>query len=135
MQKLWRSAAVLVVGVAIGVGLALLIKNLRTSESDRVEEAATSYLQAFADNDPASLCASISPLGRTALQLNSQTCEQSAKTAIAALPKGDRDALHNAEITSVSVSGNNGSVKFTPKLAGRDDMKLVKLRDVWFVNP
>lgn len=135
MQKLWRNAAVLIVSVAVGVGLALAVKSLRTSESDRVEEAATAYLQAFAQNDPASLCASISPLGRTALQLNSQTCEGNAKTAIAALPKGERDALRDAEITSVTVSGDNSTVKFTPKLAGRDDMKLVKLRDVWFVNP
>src|SRR4051794_37704101 len=106
MRRARNILITLVIGVAIGVGIGLLVKSLGSSESDKVSDAATGYLQAFADNAPAALCAHISPLARTRLQLNSQTCEQSAKTAIAQLPNAQRDALRNAEVTDVVVAGN-----------------------------
>src|SRR3954470_24950230 len=98
MRRVPNILITLVIGVALGVGIGLLVKSLGSSESDKVSDAATGYLQAFADDDPAALCAHITPLARTRLQFNAQTCEQSAKTALAQLPKAQRDALRNAEI-------------------------------------
>lgn len=134
MRKLWRSAAVLIVGVAVGVGIALLVKSLRTSESDRVKETATVYLQAFATNNAAGLCSEISPAGRAQLQVNAISCEQAASATIARVPKADREALREPQVTVVSIDGNRAAVRFSPKLGGRGDMQLIKLGDQWLVN-
>jgi hypothetical protein len=134
MQKLWRSAAILVVGVGIGVGIALLVRGLRDSESDHVQETAEAYLHAFAADDPAALCANISPLGRAQLQFNATSCEQAAGSTIARVPKAEREALREPQITVVSINGNRAAVRFSPKLAGRGDMQLIKLADQWLVN-
>jgi hypothetical protein len=90
------------VGVAIGVLIAwaLNVNGWRDSESDHVREAATVYLQAFADDDPAA----------------------------------QRDALKDPEVTVVSIADNRAAVRYTPKLAGRGDMQLIKLRGQWLVN-
>ena len=45
-----------------------------------------------------------------------------------------RLALRAPEITVVSVNDNRAAVRFSPKLCGRDDMQLIKLRDQWLVN-
>src|SRR4051794_40050149 len=137
MLKRWRTELIaLVVGVALGVGLgiALGVGPFGTSESDRARDAAAGYLLAFADDDPASLCAHISPLGRARLQFNARSCEQSAQTAITQLPKAQRTALADAKVTAVSLNGARGTAHFTPKLAGREDMQLVKVGGQWLVN-
>lgn len=134
MRRLGIPILVLVVGVAVGVGIGLLVKSLETSESDRVSEAATAYLQAFGNNDPGALCASISPLGRAQLQFSASSCEQAASSTIARVPKAERDGLREPEVTVVSVNGNRAAVRFSPKLGGRSDMQLIKLADQWLVN-
>ena len=124
------------VGVAIGVLIAwaLNVNGWRDSESDHVREAAKVYLQAFADDDPAAVCANVSPLGRTQLQFSARSCEDSAQSAIAQIPKPQRDALKDPDVTVVSIASNRASVRYTPKLAGRGDMQLIKLRGQWLVN-
>src|SRR5207244_796905 len=100
-----------------------------TSESDRVSETATAYLQAFANNDRAALCTYVSPLGRTQLG-----CGQGGSIQAVKLTAAEREALQHPQVTVVSVNGNNATVRFSPKLAGRGDMALIKLRDQWYVN-
>jgi hypothetical protein len=136
MLKRWRAELVaLVLGLGIGVGIALALGVGRgESEPDRVRDAATAYLQAFADDDPTALCQHISPLGRARLQFGAQSCDASAQTSIARLPKGQRDALHDPKIAVVSVSANKAAVRFAPKLSGRGDMQLVKVGGQWLVN-
>jgi hypothetical protein len=136
LRRLPKELLFLPVGLAIGVlaGYLLNVNGWRDSESDHVREAATAYLQAFADDDPAAVCANISPLARTQLQLNAKTCEDSAKSSIAQLPAAQRAALKNPQITVVSVANDRAAVKFTPKLGQRGEMQLIKLRDQWLVN-
>src|SRR4051794_10429017 len=136
LRRLPKELLFLPVGLAIGVlaGYLLNVNGWRDSESDHVREAATAYLQAFANDDPAAVCANISPLGRTQLQFSSKSCEDSAKSSIAQLPKAQRAALKDPQVTVVSVANNRAAVKFTPPLGKRGDMQLIKLRDQWLVN-
>src|SRR4051812_37599567 len=139
MLRRWRTELIaLVVGIAIGVGAGVLLGlgpfDRTPSEPDRARDAATAYLQAFADDDPGALCAHISPLGRARLQFNARSCEQSAQTAITQLPQAQRDALRDAKVTAVAISGTRGTAHFTPKLSGRNDMQLVKVGEQWLVN-
>jgi hypothetical protein len=124
------------VGVAIGVLIAwaLNVNGWRDSEEDHVRETAKVYLQAFANNDPGAVCANISPLGRAQLQFSARSCEDSAKSAIAQVPKAQRAALKDPQVDVVSIANNRASVRYSPKLAGRSDMQLIKLRGQWLVN-
>jgi len=137
LRRLPKELLFLPVGIAIGVlaGYLLNVNGWRDSEQDHVKEAATAYLQAFADNDAAALCATISPLGRATLQTGARSCEDSAHSAIAQVPKAQREALKAPQVTVVSVNGRRAAVKMTPKLGGRGDMQLIKLADQWLVNP
>jgi hypothetical protein len=136
LKRLPKELLFLPVGIAVGVliGYLLNVNGWRSSESDHVREAATAYLRSFADDDPAALCANISPLGRTQLQFSARSCEDSAKSAMAQIPKAQRAAMKDPDVDVVSVGDNRASVRYSPKLAGRGDMQLIKLRGQWLVN-
>src|SRR4051794_19500826 len=135
MLKRWRAELIaLVVSVAVGAGIALALGVGRDAEPGRVQDAATGYLKAFADDDPAALCAHISPVSRARLQFGAQSCEAAAGTSIKQLPANQRDALRDPQVTVVSVNGTKATVRFAPKLAGRGDMQLVRIGDAWLVN-
>jgi hypothetical protein len=136
LKRLPKELLFLPVGIAVGIlaGYLLNVNGWRSSEADHVREAATAYLQSFANDDPAALCASISPLGRTQLQFSARSCEDSAKSAMAQIPKAQREALKDPDISVVSVANDRAAVRYSPKLAGRGDMQLIKLRGQWLVN-
>lgn len=136
MLRRWRAEIIaFAVAIGLGVGVALIFGVGRTSEEDKVREAATSYLAAFADNDPVALCSAISPVARVQLEFSSTDCATSAKTAIAKVPAKERAALRNPSITVKSVGDAEAQVTFSPKLSGTGDMHLVKRDEAWFVNP
>jgi hypothetical protein len=139
MLKRWRAEIIaLVVAVGIGVGIGLVLHVGRSSESDKVSAAATSYLNAFANDDPKGLCADLSPAVQARMKaaqvFGAGSCEDSARTSILGTPARERAALKNATITVVSVSGDKASVRFSPKLKGSDQMQLVKIGESWLVN-
>ena len=136
MLRRWRAELIaFAVAIALGVGVALVLGVGRTSEQDKVKDAASAYLAAFADNDPVALCSAISPVARVQLEFSSTDCATSARTAIAKVPAKDRAALRDPSITVASVSDAEARVQFSPKLSGTGDMHLVKRNDTWFVNP
>ena len=136
MLRRWRTELIaFAVAIALGVGVALVFGIGRTSEEDKVHDAAAAYLAAFADSDPVALCGTISPVARVQLELSSSDCATTAKTAITKVPAKTRAAFRDPAITVQSVDAKNATVKFSPKLDGRDDMHLVKRGDTWFVNP
>ena|ERR1700754_551408 len=139
MLKRWRvEIFALVVAIAIGVGLGLILGVGRASESDKVSDAATSYLQAFANNDPTSLCADLSPTIQARMKagqvFGGSSCEETARTSIGQIPANQRAALKNPKITAVSIDGDTASVTFSPKLKDSSQMQLVKVGDNWLVN-
>src|SRR6201991_3693334 len=139
MLKRWRvEIFALVVAIAIGVGLGLILGVGRASESDKVTDAATSYLQAFANNDPAGLCAELSPTVLARMKagqvFGGGSCEETARKSIGQVPANQRAALKAPKITAVSIDGDKASVSFAPKLNGSNEMQLVKVGDNWLVN-
>jgi hypothetical protein len=139
MLKRWRvEIFALVVAIAIGVGLGLILGVGRSSESDKVSDAAASYLQAFANNDPKGLCADLSPTVQARMKaaqvFGAGSCEDTARTSIVGTPAKERAALKNAKVTVVSVDGDKASVRFSPELKGNSVMQLVKVGDNWLVN-
>jgi len=136
MLKRWRTEILaFAAAIVVGVGVALALGVGQTSEADKVEASAAAYLTAFADNDPVALCATISPVARVQFEFSSTDCATSVKTQIQKVPEAERAKLRDATITVESVSGKDATVKFSPKLDGRDDMHLVKRDETWFVNP
>ena len=134
MLRRWR-AEILVgaAGIAIGVVLGIVLGVGRTSEQDRVRDAAAAYLHAFADGDPAAVCDHISPLSQKLS--GAESCEAGARASIRQLKPADRDALHDAKVTVTSIAGDRrATVRFTPKLNGRGDMQLVKVDGRWLVG-
>jgi hypothetical protein len=136
MLRRWRVEIIAgLAAVAVGVAIVLGLGRFGESESDRVRDAATAYLHAFADGDPAALCETISPDRFQGLgALRSQDCASSARTAIAAVPEDRRAPLHNAEVTVVSLSDASARVRFQPPLAGQSEMGLVKIDGEWLVG-
>lgn len=136
MLKRWRAEIIaFAAAIAIGVAVALVFGIGRTSERDKVYDAAEAYLAAFADNDPVALCSTISPVARVQLEFSSTDCATSARTAIARVPEKDRAALQQPKITIDSIDDAEARVTFSPKLNGTGDMRLVKRDEAWFVNP
>lgn len=136
MLRRWRTELIaFAVALALGVGVAVVFGVGRTSEEDRVRDAAARYLDAFATGDPVAVCGAISPVARVQLEFSSTDCASSAKTAILKVPAKERTALRDPSITVESVKGSEASVKFSPELNGSGDMHLVKRNDTWFVNP
>jgi hypothetical protein len=139
MLKRWRvEIFALVVAIAIGVGIGLILGVGRTSESDKVSDAATSYLQAFANNDPQSLCADLSPTVLARMKagqvFGGGSCEDTARKSIGQVPANQRAALKSPKISVVSIDGDKAAVSFSPKLNGSSEMQLVKVGDNWRVN-
>lgn len=136
MLKRWRAEIIaFAVAIALGVGVAIVFGVGQTSESDRVAGVAKAYLGSFAANDPVALCNVISPAARVALEFQSTDCATPAKTAIQKVPAKDRAALGDASVTVEKLTETDATVKFSPKLDGRDDMHLIKRNSAWFVNP
>ena len=133
MLRRWRTELIaLAVSIAVGVGVGLALGLGRTSEPDRVRDAATSYLHAFADGDPAAVCEHVSPASQKLT--GAQSCEEGARTSIRQISERDREALHGVKVTAVTINGERATVRFTPKLSGRDDMQLVKADGRWLVG-
>src|SRR3954451_21443408 len=104
MLRRWRTELIaLVVSIAVGVGVGLALGLGRTSEPDRVRDAATAYLHAFADGDPAAVCEHVSPLSQKLT--GAQSCEEGARASIRQVPERERDALHDAKVTAVTIAG------------------------------
>src|SRR5262245_46086138 len=139
MLKRWRVEIIaLAVAIAIGVGLGLVLGVGRTSDSEKVSNAAISYLQAFANNDSKTLCADLSPeiqkRMKAAQVFGGASCEDTARTSIAAVPAKERAALEEPQITVVNIDGDKAAVRFSPKLKGSSEMQLLKVGDNWLVN-
>jgi hypothetical protein len=139
MLKRWRvELLALVVAIAIGVGLGVILGVGGSSESEKVSDAATGYLQAFANDDPKGLCAELSPTVQARMKaaqvFGAGSCEDTARTSILGTPAKERAALKDAKITAVSIDGDRASVQFSPKLKGSSRMQLVKVGDTWLVN-
>ncbi|MDA0180860.1 hypothetical protein OJ997_11195 [Solirubrobacter phytolaccae] len=136
MLKRWRTELIaFAVAIGLGVGVALVFGVGRTSEEDKVQDVAATYLAAFADNDPVALCNAISPVARVQFEFASSDCATSAKTAILKVPEQERAALREPSITVESVNDAEARVQFSPKLSGSGDMHLIKRNDTWFVSP
>jgi hypothetical protein len=136
MLRRWRAeiiAFVLAVAIGLVIGRVFGVGGWGISDEDRVRDVATAYLHAFADGDAQAVCARVSPLSQ---QLTgAESCEAGARASMRQLPATERAALRAAEVTSVEVrGGTRATVRFVPKLNGRDDMELVKVDGRWTIG-
>jgi ketosteroid isomerase-like protein len=94
--------------IAIVIAAGLALAGCQQSEQDRVRDAVTAYLHAYADGDAKAVCALLAPELREAFK---EGCEARIKKQSDALSEREREALHAQKVGSVSVAGDTARVR------------------------
>ena len=111
------------------------------SDEDQVREVASDFTAAFADSDAKRACELMTSeakqqIVKAAAALGGGECEKTMSAATGLLDESQKDALRDAEITKVTISGDRAEVTQSADVGDSGDgpMQLAKRGDRWLVD-